>query len=340
MTQTRKIRTGIIGCDTHGAYYGAMMAEHDAARLIDPREGKGLGRYTWQSGGAHFYHYTFYADRRLMTSPKVYEFEIVKVWDQDRSAAIMLSEIFSSKPQVCESFDQVCRDVDLVFIADCNGSGDTHLEYATPGLIAGVPTFVDKPFAETYADAKAMIKLADASNTPLMSASLCHLLPQAVNFRNRLVEVEQLGFGSIRAFGGCAAAWVHGVALAQNIFGTGIEAVETMGRNQLGHFLLYYPKDSAGPAEGVMINCDSGPSFHCSLFASAFGSRGAIHSGTLGDFEFPSAAEIVLKDICKMVRTKKPVFSYETMLESIAILEAAKLSQKEKRIVRLSEITG
>ena len=54
-----KIKLGIIRCDMHGMYYGALMAEHDPYRLQKPVEAGADTPYSWMTGGAHFYFYTF-----------------------------------------------------------------------------------------------------------------------------------------------------------------------------------------------------------------------------------------------------------------------------------------
>src|SRR5690349_7919943 len=59
--------------------------------------------------------------------------------------------------------------IDAVMIESQQGS--RHLERARPFLEAGLPTFVDKPFAETVAQAEAMIALAQKHNAPLLSCS-------------------------------------------------------------------------------------------------------------------------------------------------------------------------
>ena len=52
---TDDIRVGLIRCDTHGAYYGPLMQEHDPMRLQMPLPIDRPARYSWQHGGAHFY---------------------------------------------------------------------------------------------------------------------------------------------------------------------------------------------------------------------------------------------------------------------------------------------
>jgi len=64
------------------------------------------------------------------------------------------------KPEVCDTLEKVSNDVDLVFIADCNGDGSDHLKLATPSLKKGIPTFIDKPFADEVKDAIAIVRCA------------------------------------------------------------------------------------------------------------------------------------------------------------------------------------
>ena len=55
--------------------------------------------------------------------------------------------------------------------------GYVHLDRVTPFLKAGIPCFVDKPFACTVEHAKAMADLAAANNAALMSASSLRYAP-------------------------------------------------------------------------------------------------------------------------------------------------------------------
>jgi len=104
--------------------------------------------------------------------PFVNGFSIEKVWDEHRQSAEVTSKVFYDKPIVCDSFAAVSDDVDLVFIADCNGDGSDHLKLARPGLGKGVPTFVDKPFAHRLADVRTLQRLAAKQSVPVMSLSI------------------------------------------------------------------------------------------------------------------------------------------------------------------------
>ena len=135
------IRVSLIRCDTHGLWYGPIMADHDPLLLQRPTDPREKHRYSWQAGGMHMFFYTNYGDPTAMTVPFVGGFEITQLWDADRDAAEQAKEVLLGVPQVCDSPDQCSDDVDLVFVADCNFDGSDHLELATPGLEKGVPTF-------------------------------------------------------------------------------------------------------------------------------------------------------------------------------------------------------
>src|SRR5690349_15663646 len=119
----RMIRTGVIRCDTHAAWFGALMAEHDPLKLRAPVPFRPGLKYTWMAGGVHYFHYSLYKDPTHLTCPFVGGFEITRVWDEDHEAAEAFAGLFSRPAKVCESFEEICEDVDLVFIAECNGDG-------------------------------------------------------------------------------------------------------------------------------------------------------------------------------------------------------------------------
>lgn len=68
--------------------------------------------------------------------------------------------------------------VDAVMIESVDGS--VHLARALPFLKKGMPTYVDKPFACSLADAKEMFKVAMESHVPLMSSSSLRYAPEVV----------------------------------------------------------------------------------------------------------------------------------------------------------------
>ena len=329
------IRVGLIRCDTHGAYYAALCARHDPLRLQQPLPPDRPGHYSWQHGGAHFYFYTHYADPRQMSVDFVEGFRLARVWDEDRAVAECLAAVFADEPEVCDDFAAVSDDVDLVFVADCNGDGSDHLELARPGLEKGVATFVDKPLALTGADARALIRLADAHGAPLTSISILRALPKAELFARRLAEVGEVQFGSVQGGGTAMAGHVHAASLALGLFGNGVESVRAMGETELQTVHLGYGDRADRPRRGVALNCDVGAVWHCAFHASAYGSQGAIHSPPLSDWDFPFGAAAILRIVKEMVQTRRSPAIIGDMLEAVAICEAAREAQATGEPVKL-----
>jgi len=71
--------------------------------------------------------------------------------------------------------------VDAVMIESVDGS--VHRARAMPLLEKGIPLFVDKPFACSLEDAKAMMDLATRKHVPLMSSSSLRYAPEVVEAR-------------------------------------------------------------------------------------------------------------------------------------------------------------
>jgi len=333
------IRIGIINCDTHGAWYGAMMGKHDPYLLREPIERGAQPQRTWQSGAVHYYYYTLYHSPTVMTAPFVEGFEITRLWDAKRDVAECLSNVFDSKPMVCDTFEQASDDVDMVFIACCTGIGDKHRELSKPGIEKGVPTFIDKPLAYDLADAQAIVADAKKHDTPILSLSILRVLPAGVQFGARLPEVGRVEFGTIRGGGNKLSGHIHAISLAQNVFGAGgVESVQALGQEKQIHVHLNYRDEERWPRNGVMINSDNGASFHSAFYASAYGPLGAAQSGGLGDFQFPAGTAVILEHCKEMVKTRRPPVPYAEILENIAVAAASREAQNTGKVVRLEDV--
>jgi len=335
----KAIRVGMIRCDMHAVYYAAMMDRHDALTmrgpdLIRPEKKK----FAWLNGGAHYYHYAHYADARRMTSPRVSGFRITKLWDEDPEYAAVARRILCDRPVICESFEEVSDDVDMVFIADCNGDGSDHLKLARPGIRKRVPTFIDKPLAYDVKDARALVRLARRHRTPILSLSMLRTVPQGAEFRKRFGEIGGVTFGTIKGGGLTMNAQIHAASLAQQVFGNGVTAASAMGSAGPSHWLLEYGGKRGRPEKGVVVLADSGPGPHCALYVSAYGPKGAILSPDIGDWVFPWGAAENLRLARRMVRTGKAPVDYADMIENVAVVEAVRRAHELGRTVRIGEV--
>jgi predicted dehydrogenase len=335
----KPIRVGLIRCDTHGMYYGPLMEKHDPLVFDLPVPMDQPASDSWMRGGNHYYFYTKYNNPTKMTCEQVAGFELVKLWDENRHDAEIAARVFRGKPRVCDRFEEVSDDVDLVFVADCNGDGSDHLKLATPGLKKGVPTFIDKPLAFTTADAQRLLALAKNHRAPLFSCSILQALPQVKHFAARLPETGGAHSGTVIGGGITMAGQLHAIVIALTVFGNGVESVRAMGDHPLGVMHLSYGGRSGRPKHGVVLCCDVGPQFHCTFQISAYGSDCAAHAPpTINDFFFPQGAANILKMCRRMVRTGRvPGIEMNNMIEAVAIAEAARRAQKVGRAVRVVE---
>jgi len=349
----KKIRLGVVRADTHGYYYGAMLDKCDPLLLQK-------NNYV-----VHHYFSDIY-DAKILNMPWIGGFEIVKIYDYNPENAKKFSETFLNKPEVCEKLEKVTEEIDAVFIADCDGGGGDHLKLATPFLKRGIPTFVDKPFALTFEDAKEIVRLANRYHAPLFNASILSYVPQASKFKKRFDEIitypswpvpsikppAQIGLGVIKGVGGAfsqelkgkkvigglgerLAYIIHGISLAINLFGKNIEWVESMGNLPLEYLHLHLKSGT----EVLIMNTsvDVFPET-CSFFVSAYTKYGVIHSPPIGDPEFIYGAEKILQLFKKMVLTGKPPVSYQDFLLHIAVVKAGQISQKTGKKVYLKDI--
>lgn len=88
--------------------------------------------------------------------------------------------------ELVERPEDLLGRIDAVMIESQQGS--RHLATARPFLEAGLPTFVDKPFAGTAGEAAEMAALARRHNAPLMSCSALRYAPEVLEAQARTAE--------------------------------------------------------------------------------------------------------------------------------------------------------
>jgi hypothetical protein len=88
----------------------------------------------------------------------------------------------------------------------------------------------------------------------------------------------------------------------------------------------------------VMNTCNDWYPRTSEFFCSAYSKLGAVHSPGIGDREFLSGGTAIVTLFRQMIETGEPSIPYEHMLELMAIIETARIAQKEKRRAQLSEV--
>jgi hypothetical protein len=258
--------------------------------------------------------------------------------------------------------------VDAVMIMNCNFSGEDHLELAAPFFEFGIPMFIDKPFASTYKDAKAITDLAEQTGTSIFNASILSYVPAAAHFKNRFQEIAtqywpihnrdarqcKVDLGVVKGLGGAMAQeiedagdkqddkglaermayLIHGISLAVNLFGLDVEYVESQGDLPLEY--LHMHMFSGADVMIINSNKDRFPE-KCSFFVSAYSKFGAIHSGSIGDPEFIGGAEIIMRKFQEMLQSGKPPVDYNVFVKHVAIADASWQAHRSGKRVFLEE---
>jgi predicted dehydrogenase len=172
-----------------------------------------------------------------------------------------------------------------------------------------------------------------------MSLSMLRVEPAVAQFKARVGEIGEPQFGAVRGGWKSLAGQIHSIALAQHVFGAGVEAVESMGEYPMAYLHLDYGAKAGKPRDGVMIMNRSGDgSWNSEFFVQLYNGKGMLCSGKFAEDEHSAAALEVLKLCREMVETGKSPVAEEEMLEQIAIVEAGRRAHAEKRKVALQEI--
>ena len=347
MAENSKTRLALVRCDTHGYWFGAFMDEVDPLVLYENNEDAPT-----RAAVHHYFKDRTCVNRlRIETVPG---FVITKIFDRipekgldDAGRPILqygsypgrareFSKTFRSHPEICETLEEMTVDTDAAYLADSSAPADgaDHLELARPFLEKGIPMFVDKPLAGNVADAKEILRLAEANNTVVMSASILSHTNAGKHFRRRWDEIGDVKLLVVVGAGTANAAVIHSLGLAEGMLGYGVESVECMGTYPQECILLHYPDD----VEAVIINRPEVFHWSCSFRCSAYSNQGDLHAPWIGDPEFPTGTRRIVELFRQMLDTGKPPVPYEHLLEPIAIMEAARLARDQGRRVCLQEV--
>lgn len=153
------------------------------------------------------------------------------------SSHMFPERIAQHQPQVVDSGvelvarpDEMVGQIDAVLILSICGAA--HLERVAPFLEAGIPAFVDKPFACDLNDAQAMFQLAQQKQVSLWSSSGMRFTPEVMEFSSqestlgRLLGVVSHGPAK-RAEGnpGLLHYGIHATEVLCTLMGPGCQAV-------------------------------------------------------------------------------------------------------------------
>jgi predicted dehydrogenase len=328
------IRVAFVRCDTHAYWYGPFMFACDPLKL--------------QVNNVVCHHFfTSMYNAKKWEIPRLGGLTVAKVYDANRKAAETLADTFTDHPEVCDRIEDAAEGVDAAFINNCDLDAADHLKLAAPFLKKGIPTFVDKPFASNWKDAKAIVELARKHKAPLMSCSLLMFTDEVPNMLKRRDEVGPLRFGVVKGVNGWATksgleGIIHGVSMGLATFGYDIDWVECMGELPLEFITMHYPD-----GRKMLVMSPDGSFYGGKFVVEVWGQRSTsntpvrtnLQSEGTGDAEFLTAGPKVVKLFKKMVQTRQPPIPYERILTWMRVVEAARRAQKTGKRVWMKSIT-
>ena len=152
------------------------------------------------------------------------DIRVTAIWGEDMEASQKIADkcgVPIVKPE--NMLDQV----DAVMVTSRNGA--LHWGYVRPFIEAGKPAFVDKPLANDFAEAKALIDLAAAKHVPLVGGSSLKLIADTLALKDAADEAKAKGEllgGNVYApvsldnpYGGFYFYSAHLIEIALTIFG-------------------------------------------------------------------------------------------------------------------------
>ncbi len=219
--------------------------------------------------------------------------------------------------EIVNSISELVQRVDFVILTTIDGN--KHLEQALPVFEAGLPVFIDKPFAASIEDARKIAKGAKKYSTPMFSSSSLRFLKGADKIRNG-------SLGSVYGVEAYSPAhiephhpdlfWyaVHGIEILFTLMGTGCKWVERTFTNDTDLVIGMWDEDRIGTFRGIRKG------------KGGYGAVVYAEDGIeyLNKFDGYNG---LLHEIIKFFETKKPPVAIQETLEIFAFMEAAEQSK-------------
>jgi predicted dehydrogenase len=204
--------------------------------------------------------------------------------------------------------------------------GAQHCGQTLPFLRAGIPCFVDKPFAHTMEDADLMISTAREHGVAITTSS-------AIRHASEFAEVDHDAVGEIKhvsLFGPGELFFygIHQTDILMSLMGPGVEAVSNLREETMDLVSVTY-----GDGRSAQLQLIRGPSVR--FGATLFGATG------MADVRITRYDYYVRQMVpyLKMIDTGEEPIPEAHMREAVQILVAADRSAKQGgRAVRLAEV--
>jgi len=210
------IKLGLVGAfGYHAQAFSGIINKYDSARW------KELGLLE----GTDF-------DRELTQA------RIVKIWDKDKTLAEELAGKFDITEVVGE-LETVGEGVDGVIIVDQNGGRKHHL-LSHYFIENNIPTFLDKPLADTLEEAEEIFALVREKGTLFMSCSALRFALEVEQARKAIKEIGPISIANCIGPGHPVNYGIHTLEFCLSVLGSGVKSVYNIGSDNAAMTKLTY----------------------------------------------------------------------------------------------------
>lgn len=240
-------------------------------------------------------------------------------WSPDRAAAeAMAGQV--GVDRVVDRLEDLRDEVDAVLV--CTWHGNEHYAQAYPFVAAGMPVFVDKPFTESVAEARELVRVARRAGGVLFSSSPWKWAPVS---RAALDRLPQLG--DLRM---CVATGpyvdgpffyvTHMVELAQMFLGAGAAEVACRDTGRVRTVTVVY-------RDGRVAVINALPQVSWIRQAVLFGRAGYVEID-VSDAQKDVGMVELIRVFLRAARDGVPPLPLEYLVEATAVMEAAIRSEQ------------
>jgi virulence factor len=215
--------------------------------------------------------------------------------------------------------------IDAVMVESVDGS--VHLDRARPFLERGMPTYVDKPFACTLEDARAMIDLAARTHAPIFSSSSLRYAPEVVAARGGQSEAGAIlgaatfGPAPLDVTGrnpGLFHYGIHPVEMLYTLMGPGCERVVALSTEGADVVSGTWRDGRIGTVRGLRAGRQD-------YGFTVFGEKGVVSQGVGTRYIYRE----LLKEVVRMFETGRPPIEPVVTLELVEFIDAAARSARD-----------
>ena len=210
--------------------------------------------------------------------------------------------------------------VDAVLVESVDGS--VHLARAMPFIEKGMPTYVDKPFACSLADARALVHAAEMKHVPLMSSSSLRYAPEVVAAKGgkgnmgEIVGVSTYGPAPTHPRNpGLFHYGIHPTEMLFTLMGPGCTRVSCLSTKGADVASGIWADGRVASIRGIRAGASA-------YGFTVFGSKGVATQGVSTQFIYRE----LLKRIVSLFETRQLPIDLRETLEIVAFIEAAKTS--------------